>query len=786
MKYSVLLLGLLVAVLGLQSRLADSVATASADSVPDPVRQAAAQGRYWHATRLLDDHLDEAADTAPEVQLLAARLNAGWENWPAVRRLLDGKPWLDEVEGGAGWALLGRARTALGDADGGASAFAEYLEVAAVDRDRRALTELRRGQALMRADRAGAALEAFDRAAALVPWFTDWAAYLAAEAAAATGDVAEVNRRLAAAGEAGGGHWRLRVSAALEAGDTLSAREAALAATRVGSRTSRSEAWAELGRLRLAAGESSRARIAFGRAMEVQSAPGAVEAARQLTEMGPEPEEWRAIAEVYAWHGNNHRVIDGLEAYLDGGDGTAAERAEVRLRLGRARFNIGRFRQAERELLSLAGETVSKRIAAEALYLAARAQYRQGRSADGQATFLRLAEQYPGQDAVSRGLFLLADLKHDDLETDGPEGARTYYRRAADAAPALNESGLALMRLAGLAFLDGDYQRALDVWEEYRDLHPRGRRSAQATYWAARAYDRLGRDSLADTRLRAVRREHPISFYGMRAAELLGEPILGFPMAASPARTASMDSLIAAGIRRVDLLAELGRRDDLVQEVERLRRRFQAATWPGAVAGEYALAEALNERGYTLTGIGMGWNLYEREGEWNPRLLRVIYPFPFRNLVVPEALDQGLDPHLVAGLIRRESAFSPVVVSGAGATGLMQIVPATGRALARGAGLRSFDAGLLTRPEVNIHLGTRFFADLLDRFGGDLPLVLAAYNAGPTRANEWRRLPEAGDPELFTERIPYGETRDYVRYVLLHRALYRALYPDIGSPGLVP
>jgi soluble lytic murein transglycosylase len=213
-----------------------------------------------------------------------------------------------------------------------------------------------------------------------------------------------------------------------------------------------------------------------------------------------------------------------------------------------------------------------------------------------------------------------------------------------------------------------------------------------------------------------------------------------------------------------------------VHEVVRLRDHLGRRD-----GGDYALAEALNIRGYTLTGVGMGWDIYRDEGAWNPRLLRIVYPFPFRQIVVPEAKERDLDPYLIAGLIRRESAFSPEVVSSAGAVGLMQIMPQTGRGLARGAGLRNYDPDLLKQPEINVHLGTRYFRSLLDRFDGDLPLVLSAYNAGPTRARRWEELPEAADMDLFTERIPYGETRDYVRHVLLHRALYSALYPDLEA-----
>ncbi len=121
------------------------------------------------------------------------------------------------------------------------------------------------------------------------------------------------------------------------------------------------------------------------------------------------------------------------------------------------------------------------------------------------------------------------------------------------------------------------------------------------------------------------------------------------------------------------------------------------------------------------------------------------------------------------------------MTSGAGAIGLMQIMPPTGRTLARAAGPENFEPELLRQPEVNVHLGTRYLRGMLDRFDGQLPLVLSAYNAGPTRAERWKDLPEARDAELFIDRIPYNETREYVRKVLVHRALYQALYPVLDD-----
>jgi soluble lytic murein transglycosylase len=106
----------------------------------------------------------------------------------------------------------------------------------------------------------------------------------------------------------------------------------------------------------------------------------------------------------------------------------------------------------------------------------------------------------------------------------------------------------------------------------------------------------------------------------------------------------------------------------------------------------------------------------------------------------------------------------------------MQVMPSTGREVAAAIGPQGFTTESLESAEVNLHLGGRFLRDMLDRFGPDLPLVLSAYNAGPSRAARWQSLPEATDRHRFTERIPFDETRGYVKYVTRNLALYRALY----------
>ncbi len=245
------------------------------------------------------------------------------------------------------------------------------------------------------------------------------------------------------------------------------------------------------------------------------------------------------------------------------------------------------------------------------------------------------------------------------------------------------------------------------------------------------------------------------------------------PLEPAPVRSARIDTEIDLAFARLDLLRELDQPEAISYEVERLKHHF--AETDGA---SYALAEAFNERGHTMTGIRLGWDIFRQERAWNPRLLRIIYPFPYRALITTEARERGLDPFFVAGLIRQESTFSAEIKSPVGAVGLMQIMPATGRSLARGAGLKEFGPELLEKPELNLHLGMVYLAELLGRYGDRVAPALAAYNAGPHRVTFWSTFPEYRDEDLFAERIPYAETREYVKIVQQNAKLYAALYAD--------
>ncbi len=154
----------------------------------------------------------------------------------------------------------------------------------------------------------------------------------------------------------------------------------------------------------------------------------------------------------------------------------------------------------------------------------------------------------------------------------------------------------------------------------------------------------------------------------------------------------------------------------------------------------------------------------------------LLFPQPYWSDLVEQSQRNGLDPFLVASLIRQESEFNSNAVSHANAYGLMQLLPSVGKALAKKEGIKHFEAGRLLDPRVNLQLGTINLKQVLNRYGGQVEYALAAYNAGDTPVRQWMSAGEYKDVPEFVESIPYTETREYVQAILRNRELYSILY----------
>jgi soluble lytic murein transglycosylase len=163
------------------------------------------------------------------------------------------------------------------------------------------------------------------------------------------------------------------------------------------------------------------------------------------------------------------------------------------------------------------------------------------------------------------------------------------------------------------------------------------------------------------------------------------------------------------------------------------------------------------------------------------RFWELLFPLPYKKDLIRNAKLQNLDPYIVAGLIRQESEFNPGAISHKSAYGLTQIVPATGRQLARRNGVRRFRTSTLLQPAVNLRLGSHYLRTMLDEWNGKWEETLASYNAGKSHVVEWRTWDSFQEPAEFVENIPFTETREYVQAVLRNATIYRRLYESSGA-----
>lgn len=161
---------------------------------------------------------------------------------------------------------------------------------------------------------------------------------------------------------------------------------------------------------------------------------------------------------------------------------------------------------------------------------------------------------------------------------------------------------------------------------------------------------------------------------------------------------------------------------------------------------------------------------------------QISLPLRHEDIIRQQARDKGLDPALIAGVIYAESHFIDGRTSSAGAKGLMQLTPATAQYIARKSGGTQFHVSDLGTPQVNIAYGAYYLKYLMQRYGGDVPLVLAAYNAGEGNVDKWIATARAKNKSLDINAIPFGETRSYVTKVMDARKEYRSAYR--GELGL--
>lgn len=642
-----------------------------------------------------------------------------------------------------------------------------------------ALTKIRRAVELMGEGRTGAADDSLAAAGEVLGAARDWIALGRARVAAVEGDTLRVRRLLAGMDSIPSGRWArsVAVTALDSAGSPGSAAREALAwADAADSRAVRSRALLRAGRLFEAAGEDGRARDALRRAAGSSAwRDPALEASEELADRGElTAAEELAVGRAFAAHGEWDRAHPALERYLSAtADDSASGRGEVRLEHGRALYRADRHLQAIRVAESLREDV--PRLAAEALLLEARGRLRYGGEADGVELLREVARRHPDDPAAGEALAELASRAEDEGRKNA---ARRLWVRAAGHATSAETAELRLVRSAALAYMAGEHDSAAALFEGRSRVAASSSARQRSLYWAGLSRRAAGSDVESRELLQAAMQVDRFSYYGTRAATLVGRPLLPDDLPPGPRTPGDLERELTNAMLRMRVTKALSMDGAVETEADRLDDHFGRHE-----RGRYALAEAMNEGGFPIRGVRLAHRIRLRGEDTNLRLLRALYPFPYREAIRSVASRRGLSPFVVAGVIRQESLFEAEIESSAGAIGLMQIMPATGRDLARDHALRDFRVDDLRLPSVNLRLGTGYLTELIDRFDGTLAFALAAYNAGPHRMSRWSRRDYARNLDVFIEGIPFRQTRHYVKAVQAHARVYASLY-GCGASGV--
>jgi soluble lytic murein transglycosylase len=491
-------------------------------------------------------------------------------------------------------------------------------------------------------------------------------------------------------------------------------------------------------------------------------------------------EKSRADALVHA-----KRYEDAADAYRELlNRATPTDKPEIQLALAESLFHSGHERDAKKLLES--APISSPEIAARRLYDIGEMQ----RAANDDDGFIRTVDQirqaaptspwleqallYVGNIYLLRNDYDKAIDAYREIEQRFPGGARTPY---------------AHWKAAWLSLRQGRNADAKKGFEQQIELYPDSSEVPAALYWRARLAEEDGEAPMAAAYYEKISERFRNFYYGPLARDRRGKLNVGDdpPHFAILDRVPPINGVQAITddsppeddlrVEKARLLENGGLLDFAIRELKAAGEEDKGNWVPAETARIYQDADRYDAAVETLKRAVP--NYFALDLSSLPRSYwEALFPRPYWNDVKRFAAANGLDPYLVASLIRQESEFNPGAVSNKNALGLMQLLPRVGKGEAKQIKLRHFSAPQLLTPTINIELGTRYFRSLVDEFGG-FEYALAAYNAGDDRVKAWQSAGKYRDVQEFVESIPFTETREYVQAIMRNANVYRQLY---GTP----
>jgi soluble lytic murein transglycosylase len=500
----------------------------------------------------------------------------------------------------------------------------------------------------------------------------------------------------------------------------------------------------------------------------------------------PTPAQRKTRADALMSHHRYAEAADEYRSLVNETDLGNHDRPALQLALADALHRGGKNRDAKLAL-ALVGN-VSGDLDAQRLYLLGQVAFASNDNDAFYRSVDELRQTAPASPWLEQALLSAANLHLVHHEYDQ---ALDAFREAQQRFPTGARASYVHWKAAWLTLRQGRTEEAKKAFEEQIALYPSGAETPAALYWRAR----LAEEDNEPVMARAFYQKLSDRYRNFYYAELARQRLKNLPGAAETTATYALLDRVAPLDSNVRITESEPPADELhVQKAELLGngglvdfavRELQAAT--AIDGGSWCTGETAQlylETGHYDRAIEFmkhsAPNYFALDIPDMPRKYwEALFPRAYWSDLKRSASSNGLDPYLVASLIRQESEFNPNAVSRANAVGLMQLLPKTGKAVAREVKLKRYNASQLYTPAVNMELGTRYFRGMVDKFGGSFEYALAAYNAGSERVEEWLGEGKYRDPQEFVESIPFTETREYVQAIMRNASVYKQLY---GTP----
>ncbi len=494
----------------------------------------------------------------------------------------------------------------------------------------------------------------------------------------------------------------------------------------------------------------------------------------------PAPLPEQMLSRADRWMELRNYTRAGAEYLTVSGQLTGTARDRARVRVAAADYRDGHAAAALEYLRRL--DLPPSDAAAERLYYIQECARRVGNDEEMMSAVRRLNQEYPKSGWRLRALVSAANRY---LLVNRPDDYVPLYQAAYTDFPAAPQAGLCHWKVTFQAYLRARGDATALLREHVRD-YPAHATAGAALYFLGRIAEQGNDPGSARAYYQRIVGALENHYYAILARQRLARP----EVARAPVPAAAEQFVRELNLRQGQPIAAQTTRETAVRiERSRLLRnaglpdladselRFGAKTdgQPALLAVEMAEASEATHLGLRIMKVMSPDYLNLRLDQAPRRFWELLFPLPYRNELVASARVRGLDPYLVAGLIRQESEFNPDARSRANALGLTQVRPGTGRIFARKLGIR-FSNRILFQPAANLKIGTSILRSMLDQNDGKLEQTLAAYNAGPNRLAEWLTWGTYREPAEFVESIPFTETRDYVQAVLRNADVYRRLY----------